>query len=223
MALTKCNECGGKISDHAKECPHCGCPVVAVVKLAESQNTSPPIEASTPKIVPEQWYYQDGSQIRGPLSSHQLAELATHGSLRPDHRVRKGTDGHWHMASEVKGLRFATASQTHGSQAGAAVPPAMPAHSETPYLIANKYRDYEEVPWYRRSGVNTLFVLANIFTCGFVPLTLWTCINLLSGEVYYKEKDADGYLKTWSFANKVVAFLIIVFNVIVLVAVLAGP
>lgn len=26
MALTTCKECGGKMSDHATECPHCGCP-----------------------------------------------------------------------------------------------------------------------------------------------------------------------------------------------------
>lgn len=26
MALTTCKECGGKMSDRATECPHCGCP-----------------------------------------------------------------------------------------------------------------------------------------------------------------------------------------------------
>ena len=25
MALIKCNECGKEMSDHAKQCPHCGC------------------------------------------------------------------------------------------------------------------------------------------------------------------------------------------------------
>lgn len=27
MALIKCSECGGKVSDKASSCPHCGCPV----------------------------------------------------------------------------------------------------------------------------------------------------------------------------------------------------
>lgn len=27
MALTKCPECGGKVSDKATQCPHCGCPI----------------------------------------------------------------------------------------------------------------------------------------------------------------------------------------------------
>ena len=27
MALIKCKECGGSVSDKAKTCPHCGCPV----------------------------------------------------------------------------------------------------------------------------------------------------------------------------------------------------
>ena len=25
MALIKCSECGKEMSDHAKQCPHCGC------------------------------------------------------------------------------------------------------------------------------------------------------------------------------------------------------
>jgi len=27
MALITCSECGGKMSDRATECPHCGCPI----------------------------------------------------------------------------------------------------------------------------------------------------------------------------------------------------
>ena len=40
MALTKCNECGGQLSDRAMACPHCGAParrqrrVVAAAMLA---------------------------------------------------------------------------------------------------------------------------------------------------------------------------------------------
>ena len=31
MALIKCVECSGKVSDRAESCPHCGCPVEAWV------------------------------------------------------------------------------------------------------------------------------------------------------------------------------------------------
>jgi predicted nucleic acid-binding Zn ribbon protein len=29
MALIKCHECGGQISDQAQTCPHCGAPAIA--------------------------------------------------------------------------------------------------------------------------------------------------------------------------------------------------
>ncbi|HLX94529.1 MAG TPA: zinc ribbon domain-containing protein [Verrucomicrobiae bacterium] len=32
MALIKCHECSGQISDHARTCPHCGAPVIATIK-----------------------------------------------------------------------------------------------------------------------------------------------------------------------------------------------
>ena len=32
MALIKCHECGGQISDHARTCPKCGAPVIATIK-----------------------------------------------------------------------------------------------------------------------------------------------------------------------------------------------
>lgn len=32
MALIKCYECLGNVSDHAWTCPHCGAPVIATIK-----------------------------------------------------------------------------------------------------------------------------------------------------------------------------------------------
>jgi hypothetical protein len=32
MALIKCHECGGQISDHARICPQCGAPVIVTIK-----------------------------------------------------------------------------------------------------------------------------------------------------------------------------------------------
>lgn len=33
MALMKCDECGKKVSDKAKNCPHCGAPVEVEEKV----------------------------------------------------------------------------------------------------------------------------------------------------------------------------------------------
>lgn len=41
MALTTCGECGGKVSDQAATCPHCGAPV------ARSQSMLPPPSAAS--------------------------------------------------------------------------------------------------------------------------------------------------------------------------------
>jgi hypothetical protein len=84
------------------------------------------------------------------------------------------------------------------------------------------YRTYQDVPWFRRSPTNTAFILIALFTCGLVPLTLATCVILLTGDVYYNSRDAQGNLAKWSFANKVVAVLILVGNVLRLVALFAG-
>jgi predicted nucleic acid-binding Zn ribbon protein len=32
MALIRCHECGGQVSDHARTCPKCGAPAIATIK-----------------------------------------------------------------------------------------------------------------------------------------------------------------------------------------------
>jgi hypothetical protein len=76
------------------------------------------------------------------------------------------------------------------------------------------YRYYSDVPWLRKSGTNTVFLVAHLLTCGCLPLLLLTCIMLVTGDIYYNDVDVQGNLKTWSFANKVVAVLLLLFNVI---------
>lgn len=40
MALTTCKECGGKMSDRATECPHCGCPREFQDEIHSTDNSS---------------------------------------------------------------------------------------------------------------------------------------------------------------------------------------
>ena len=77
-----------------------------------------------------EWYYHDGTKEHGPLLPRQLAELAARGVLRPGHRVRKGADGKWHLASQVKGLAFAATVQPVSSPAKPASPPPLPTHHD---------------------------------------------------------------------------------------------
>jgi hypothetical protein len=68
-----------------------------------------------------------------------------------------------------------------------------------------QYTEYYQVPWYRRSWVNNLFVALALFGC--LPLAFWTCFNLLSGDVYFDRQNEDGTLAKWGIVNKVWAFL----------------
>lgn len=52
MALIKCKECGKEISDQAKVCPNCGCPVELPAQFTQSQNIS--YSATAPKAEPSQ-------------------------------------------------------------------------------------------------------------------------------------------------------------------------
>jgi hypothetical protein len=90
----------------------------------------------------------------------------------------------------------------------------MDATQTPPPAPKGRYRSYADVPWLRKSGTNTAFILIHLLTCGCVPLLLLTCIILVTGDVYYNRRDREGNLEAWSMANKVVAMLILLFNVV---------
>ena len=48
MALINCTECGKEVSDRAKTCPNCGCPIIQEVDWHEENlaNVSPPAEVT---------------------------------------------------------------------------------------------------------------------------------------------------------------------------------
>ena len=84
-----------------------------------------------------------------------------------------------------------------------------------------QFSDYKQLPWYRRSGVNSGLILASILTCGLVPGTIVVCINALTGEIYFNKKDDQGNLKKWHWTNKVVAVLLLMLNVAQLIRLVA--
>jgi len=66
-------------------------------------------------------------------------------------------------------------------------------------------------------------ILIHILTCGCVPVLLIPCIILVTGDVYYNRRDERGNLKKWSIANKVIAIVILVVNLLILGWVFLAP
>ena len=84
------------------------------------------------------------------------------------------------------------------------------------------YADYQNVPWYRRSSWNTFFIIAGFATKGYIPLVLVTCILVLTGDIYFNERDAEGRLKTWGRGNRYIAVFLLVMNALILFFFLLG-
>jgi len=85
----------------------------------------------------------------------------------------------------------------------------------------SKYSDYRDVPWIRKPGTNSVFLVLHVLTLGFMPLIIVTCLVLVTGDIYYNKTDADGTLKVWSTANKVIAFLLLIPPLLVIATVIA--
>ena len=51
-----------------------------------------------------EWFCEMAGEELGPLTAHQLKSLVAGGRLKPEDRIRKGTQGKWVPASRVKGL-----------------------------------------------------------------------------------------------------------------------
>jgi hypothetical protein len=71
------------------------------------------------------------------------------------------------------------------------------------------YSTYADVPWYRRSGANSSVLLLQLLTLPFFPISLWVCLVLLTGEVYYDKMDANGQLRRWGIGNKLAALVVL--------------
>jgi hypothetical protein len=50
------------------------------------------------------WFCKIGDKRVGPLSGQQLKSIVAQGQLRPDHLVRRGSEGPWVPAGRIKGL-----------------------------------------------------------------------------------------------------------------------
>ena len=80
-----------------------------------------------------------------------------------------------------------------------------------------KYKKYNEVPWYRKNSINSLLLFIGLV---FPPFILLVAINLVTGHIYQNTYDEKGSLKTWSKANKVLAWIILVAQLLVIVSII---
>lgn len=91
--------------------------------------------------------------------------------------------------------------------------PPPPLNNSLPVTHPASVNNYDDLPWYRKSVVNTILIIASLLTGGLFPGTVIVCISVLSGEIYYNKKDDQGNLKTWHWSNKVVAILLLLLNI----------
>ena len=77
--------------------------------------------------MPLQWYYKVLGQETGPVSSAELKELAESGFLTPDVEIRKGADGNWVAADQIRGLFDGSLRGMLAEESGDAPTPAAAA------------------------------------------------------------------------------------------------
>ena len=82
-----------------------------------------------------------------------------------------------------------------------------------------QFYSYDEVPFLRRSEINSLFVIFGLFTGITLILPV---IMLLSGDIFYNKTNPDGTLRKWSFANKVVAVIFLLLWLVMFALVSGG-
>jgi hypothetical protein len=89
----------------------------------------------------------------------------------------------------------------------------------------DEYADYRDVPVGRRSETCTgQLILGIFFPCLFF-FVWWVCFKVLTGDIYYADRDSDGRLKKWGAGNRVAAVVLLVLQIgvtIYLVATNAG-
>ncbi|MCC9602380.1 hypothetical protein LOC67_17660 [Stieleria sp. JC731] len=112
---------------------------------------------------------------------------------------------------------FANLETSIGTPSPFMAPASTPTAKKTsPSRTSSYYRSYAEVPWLRKSGTHTVFFVLHLLSFGILPFLLITCVVLVTGPVFYNQQEANGTLKTWSSANTIVAFLLLIPSLLVI-------
>ena len=121
------------------------------------------------------WYVRVDGEQYGPYTAEQLKTYASHGHVTPDSEVRRGTDGSWVIASQVKGM-FPAATE----RAAPPPPPPRPsARAESPTPAAGhgdkEVTLYSASPsMFRNSPIAfVVSVLLSAVGIGLIVLLVW--------------------------------------------------
>jgi hypothetical protein len=169
---------------------------------------------------PAQIYVTRDGQRLGPYSLQEINERLGNAAISPSDLAWYQGINDWVPLSSVPGI--ATTPPPYPPDTGPLVPgmPPSPAPGSPPIAVTpapvrspsrSEYRDYKEVPWFRRSSTNSFFILANVLSFGWIPGILAVCIIALTGNVYLKSRDENGNLKKWGRGNRIAAFVLLLF------------
>ena len=143
--------------------------------------------------MPTEWYCRIGDREIGPLSSRQVADMASRGQLKPDDLVRGSPGSGWVHADQVKGLSFANSEEdlsavepafvTRGSdQSSVTSPPPPPPPSPPASSQSRPHPHMESTP----AKPTWLWVVA-----AAVAVCLFGCCGLLGIVLVFS--DSGGY------------------------------
>lgn len=144
---------------------------------------------------------QNGQSL-GPYSLEEANQKLTDGTLSPLDLAWYEGIAEWVPLSTVPGIKATGPSLPP-------LPPPLPSPQSTP---GEKYTDYKQVPWYRKSSANSIFILLGFLSCGWIPGIIAVCILVATGDIYLNARDDAGNLKKWGKGNKVVAFFFLAIN-----------
>ena len=116
------------------------------------------------------------------------------------------------------------------------VPRTSPQYGPPPVSTSNapsvgtgksgEFARYEDVPWYRRSTINTVFcIFGGTPIIGIIwPLFWFTCAMLFTGDIYMNRADSGGKLVVivWPRSNKILAAFMLAFQALCILALVLG-
>ena len=169
---------------------------------------------------------RDGEAL-GPYTIEAANQYLISGALNAFDLAWYPGISEWVPLSAVPGITTTKAPSPPLPPAFPPVPPMPPAPPPTrsvpqTSMTGQTYTDYSQVPWYRRSSINSLFILINVISFGWIPGILAVCLLVVTGDIYSKSRDDQGNLKRWGKGNKIAAFILLLFYLIFFIRGLSG-
>lgn len=126
--------------------------------------------------MPAEWYFQSTSATRGPFSPSEMREFARLGHIVAETNVRKGDEGEWVLASQVKGLVTAPGSHPAPPPVTLSPPPIVQKQPERRVSNGALGANHDRAPFQRHKS------LAIIIGASLLSALLPIIVAALSGR-----------------------------------------